>query len=234
MKWLFAIILISMHEQAHANPKDRLVSVTGECSLNVTADRGSLTVTIDHLNKEVKPATQKTAEVYSQFKKEVEAMNLKNLELKTSEYQVYEQKDWENNKHVSKGFRARMGLNVSTEDIARLGDIMNVAGKLGITDVGNLNTYASEGKLKGLENQCLKDAALDAKKKAETLASALGAKIKEVVTINTSEVNLPMPRPFQQQMMHKSMRTMEAASSAEVEGGKEKYSLKIQATFRID
>lgn len=232
MKWLLISLFLSLHAWAD---HDRLVTVNGECKVDVIPDRGSLTATIDHLNKEVKISTKKTAEIYIQFKKEVEALGLKNFEMKTTEYQVFEQKDYEKNKQVSKGFRARMGLNVSTEEISRLGEIMNVAAKLGITDVTNLNTFASDSKLKSLETECLKAAALDARKKAETLATTLSAKIKEVVTILTSDVNLPAPRPYENRIMHKSATMMDAAGSAPtVEPGIEKYSLKIQATFRLD
>lgn len=221
--------------QVLADQGDRLVSVSGECSLQVIPDRGSITVTIDHLNKDVKVSTQKTGEVYSKFKKEIEALNLKGMELKTTEYQVYEQKEWEKNAQISKGFRARMGLNISTEEIARLGDIMSAASKQGITDVANLNTYVSDSKSKSLETSCLKEAALDARKKADALASALNAKVKEVVTITTADVNLPSPRPYEARMMHKSMAMADdAGGSPPVEAGKEKYTLKINATFRID
>lgn len=231
MKWLLITLFMAVNAQAEL---DRLVTVSGECSMNVTPDRGSLTATIDNLNKEVKPATQKTAEAYNLLKKEIEALNLKNLELKTTEYQVFEQKDWEKDKHVSKGFRARMGLNISTDEIARLGDIMAVAAKLGVTEVSSLNTYTSETKQKSLEAQCLKEAALDARKKADTLANALGAKVKEVVTISSADINVPQPRPFEGRAMMKTMALDSGGTVPSVEGGKEKYSLKIQATFRID
>jgi len=202
MRILIFLILFSFAVSAET---DRVVSVSGQCSMNVVPDRGSLTATIDNLHKEVKPATHKTAELYNQFKKEVEALGLKGLELKTTEYQVFEQKDWENNKQVSKGYRARMGLNVSTDEIARLGDIMSVAAKIGITEVSSLNTYTSETKLKSLEAQCLKDAASDARKKADTLAGALGAKVKEVITISTADISVPAPRPFEGRGMMKTM-----------------------------
>lgn len=231
MKWFILIYFISLPVLAE---HDRLVTVSGECSMQVIPDRGSITATIDHLNKEVKIATQKTAEVYNKFKKEIENLGLKNMELKTTEYQVFEQKDWEKDKHVSKGYRARMGLNISTEEISRLGDIMNVAAKIGVTEVSSLNTYVSDSKLKSLESQCLKEAALDARKKADTLASALNAKVKEVVNITNADVSLPIPRPFERgAMMQKSMAMMDSAPPS-VEAGKEKYSLKIQATFRMD
>lgn len=235
MKFFLSTFILSMIlAQAQANQGDRLVSVSGECSLQVIPDRGSITVTIDHLNRDVKISTQKTAEVYSKFKKEIESLNLKGMELKTTEYQVFEQKDWEKNTQVSKGFRARMGLNISTEEIARLGDIMNAASKQGITDVSNLNTYVSDSKLKSLETSCLKEAAVDSRKKADALASALNAKVKEVVTITTADVNLPTPRPYEARMMHKSMAMNDAGGSPSIEAGKEKYTLKINATFRID
>ena len=230
MKLLFLCLILSPFAFAH----EKTVTVSGECSQYVTSDRGSLTMTVDNLDKSVKVANTKTSETYNDLKKELEKLSLKDVELETTEYSVNEQKDWENNKMVSKGFRSRMGLKISTSEIAKLGDVIVIANKLSITEVGALQSYVSDQKMKSLELDCLKEASLDAKKKAETLAKTLGAKLDGILTINEAGVSLPpSPQPV---FMKKGMRGMEAMSMAapEISAAKEKYTLNIQATFKLE
>jgi uncharacterized protein YggE len=211
---------------------DKTVTVTGECSHYVTSDRGSLTMTVENLDKTVKVANTKTSETYNALKADLEKLGLKDFDLETTEYSVFEHKEWENNKSVSKGFKSRMGLKVSTSEIAKLGDVMVSANKHSISEIGALSSYVSDEKMKGLEIDCLKEASLDAKKKAEALAKSLGAKLDGILTVSEANIQYsPTPQPvFGKSLM---MARSEMATP-EVAGGKEKYSLKIQATFKLE
>ena len=145
-------------------------------------------------------------------------------------------KEWEKNREVMRGYRARMGLWVSTSEIQKIGEIIAIASKEKVKDVNSLQTYLSDEKQLQEEVACLGDAAKNARVKAEKLASALGAKLGEVMQMNETGRSLPhWPRPM---MMQKSMgmraMAMEDANSApSVEAGQQNLSLTVQVSFGL-
>jgi uncharacterized protein YggE len=232
---VFIAFLLFSHPLLAKDETIKSITVTGSCEKQLTSDRGSVILTVEHTDKNVKIATQKTTEVYNKLKKEIESLKLAKAELETVEYSVNEHKEWENNKNISKGFKARLGLKISTSEIARLGEVLIKANELAVTDVGALNSYVSDELFKAQEQDCLKIAAKDALKKAETLASSLDAKVDGVLEINQGQ--LASPAPFQPRFMHKSSRMVEAMSAdaaPEISGGKQNYKIEISVTFKID
>jgi uncharacterized protein YggE len=233
----FAITaLFSLSTLAVDQPVTRQVTVSGECNHVVSPDRGSITLTVEFQNMDLSKATKEAAESYERLSAAIKKLNLKNFNIRTSEYSVNEITAWENNKQVKKGFQARMGLWVSTSDIQRIGEVIAAASKEKVKDVNSLQTYLSDEKQLVEEMACLEDAAKNAKAKAEKLAGALSAKLGPVMMMNESGKTLPSwPRPM---MMQKSfaMRgmAMDAAEAApNVEAGQQNLSLSIQVTFEL-
>lgn len=184
----------------------RSVSVSGHCVRTVTPDRGALQLTVDVLDRDLKTATKQAALSYERLKQAIEKLSLADLNLTTSEYSVREDRQWENQKQVSKGFRARMGLRVVTSAIDKMGEVIALGAREGVQDVGALQTFLSEEKQLREQMECLKQAAENARAKAEKLASSLGAKVGEVLRVSEQGAGgiEPMPR-------HEMMMAMDAA-----------------------
>lgn len=233
----FAIVtLTSFSLLAAEAPAPRQVMVSGECNHVVSPDRGSITLTVEFKNMDLSKATKEAADSYERVTSAIKRLNLKNFNLRTSEYSVNEVRTWENNKEVMKGYQARMGVWVSTSDIQRIGEIIAIASKEKVKDVNSLQTYLSDEKQLQEEVACLEDAAKNARLKAEKLAIALNARLGEVLMMNETGKTLPQwPRPM---MMQKSfgMRAMamDAAESApSVEAGQQNLSLSVQVAFGL-
>ncbi len=150
----------------------------------------------------------------------------------TVEFHSEEIREWEKNKLISKGFRTRIGLRVETSDQARLGEVIEMAGREGVKQISGLNLFVSTKKMLEEKMGCLKEASEQARAKAETLAKALGAKLGEVQTImeNTSpDSPTPMPMMMAQGMMKNS--AMDAAP--QIEAGKTEMTTTVQITFGL-
>ncbi|MFL5815245.1 MAG: SIMPL domain-containing protein [Bdellovibrionia bacterium] len=216
-----------------ASAMERQVTVTGSCSRQVTTDRGSITVTADVRDDNLKNAIKKASRQYDRALDSVKKLKLENADLQTVEYNVGEVREWEKNKLVFKGYRARIGFSVSTSDIQRLSEVMEIAAREEIRDVGALVSFLSTEKIKKEQDLCLKDAADHAKAKAENLASSLSARLGSVTAINESNVSTP-PRIVP---MMERQTFMKAAGGAEaptsVEGGKQEISATVNVTFEL-
>jgi hypothetical protein len=211
---------------------ERQVSVTGSCTHQVTTDRGSITVTADVRDDSLKSAIKKATHQYERVLDAVKKLKLENADLHTVEYNVGEVREWEKNKTVFKGYRARIGLSVSTSDIQRLGEVMDIAAREEIRDIGSLNTFLSDEKILKEQDLCLKEAAEHAKSKAEKLANTLGASLGPVVTLLESNVTTP-PRLIPMPMMKAMAEAQAVSAPAPVEGGKQEVTATVNVSFEL-
>ncbi|MCB0272522.1 MAG: SIMPL domain-containing protein [Bdellovibrionales bacterium] len=214
----------------------RQVSVSGECNHVVSPDRGSITLVVEYQNMDLTKATKEAAMSYERVTAQIKKLNLKNLNMRTSEYSVHEIKAWENNRSVNKGFQARMGIWISTSEIGRIGEVIAIASKEKVKNVYSLQTYLSDEKQLAEEIACLEDASQNARHKAQKMASALGAKLGKVMIMNESGRSLPSwPQPVMQRAYGAKAMAMESADMApSVESGTQNLSLSIQVTFALE
>lgn len=223
MKYLF-VFLFSMAAFAG----DPEISVQGNCEIKVTPDRGAITFTAENQARDQKDAVKKTTEQINQLKEEIKKLNLADLELKNTNYNVFPVREYEKEKIVDKGIRATLSLEVTTSEIARIGEAMQSAAKVGVINVGSLTTFLSLEKSQKEYLKCLDIAADDARGKAQQLAKKLGFKLGDVIKLNEVP-QVPQPVPVMERAMMKSMD----AAPAQIEPGTQQYSTNIQVTFKI-
>jgi uncharacterized protein YggE len=233
LRILAAIFAIFTSATVHAAQNSTQgITVEGICHRRAVPDRGAITITAEALEKDVKSAVSKATDTYERVRSAVKKLPLDQLEVETSEYSVQEERVWENNRQVSKGFRARMGLRVTSASIQKLGEVIAVAARESVRDVGALSTYLSPEKLKQEQMSCLEEAASHARFKAEKLAGALGAKIGALVALSEARPDSSHPMPVMMKASRESMM-MADAPAPQVEAGKQDISTTIFATFSL-
>lgn len=227
IKLLFALLILNS-----AFAKDSLVEVQGNCNIKVTPDRGSVSFTADNQAKDQTTAVKATNDQINALKKEIESMKLAQVEFKNTGYNVFPVREYERNKYVDKGTKATLTLEVSTSDIEKLGNTLVSASKIGIQNVGALNTFLSLEKSQKEYLRCLDIAAQDAKEKAQQLAKKLGFKIGDVVKVVESPQITSSPRTERVMMMKGAMASADMAPT-QIEAGTEQFSTTLQVSFAI-
>lgn len=164
----------------------RQISVSGQCLKNVFPNRGSITITPTALEKSSQGALKKVSDQYEALRTQIKALDLKDIEMQTTEYTVKEEQVWNGkiNKYEKKGYRAKFGISLSTSELARIGEVVTIATKLNIEDVGSLQTYLSAELAKSTHESCLQEAIRNAKEKADKMVMAAGARAGKVISIN--------------------------------------------------
>lgn len=227
---LGAVLLLSVNSWS----AERMVVVTGDCLRNLAPDRGAITLTAEALEKNPGAAMERVSEHYNRIRDRVKKMNLKNMELETTDFTVNEDVDWSNNQKKSRGFRARMGLRVTTADTAKLGDLALIASDLKVQDVSGLQHFVARETMQKEREACLQEAYQNARAKAEKLAKIAGQKLGPALYIQEDVAGAPAPSPRLMGRMDMSAK-MEAASSAPVfEAGTNKMTVGVQAGFELN
>lgn len=217
---------------AHAEAEGRRITVSGNCSRTVTPDRGAIVVTADFREDDLKVASKHATEAYERTRDAVKRLNLKDLELRTVEYSMGEVREWDKGRPVPKGFRARMGLRVATSQVDKLGEVIAIAAREGLRDVGNLQSFLSETQELKEQVECLQDAAQNARVKADKLAASLGAKVGEVLHVTESGGFQSPP----QRMMMRSNDSESLAGAPHapgIEAGQQQLSLSVEVAFAL-
>jgi uncharacterized protein len=220
--------------QTQATASVRSVTVTGSCIRSALPDRGAVNLVADVLAQNLQEASKKSTEQYEAVRKAVQKLNLKDLELSTSESSFQEEREWRGDKSVFKGFRARLGLRVSTSEPSRLGEVIAIAAQQNIRQVSGLSMYLSPEKTKAERESCLEEAVKNARSKAETVAKAASARIGRVLSVTESVRQDDVVRPFAMEK-RMAMGVAEDASQAPmIETATEKISVEVVASFGLD
>lgn len=234
LEGLCALVSVTSAQAAGDFRDEHKVVVSGTCNHSVVPDRGSIVLTAEIQDPDLKVATRKATEAYERARAAIQKLSLKDAELGTVEYNVQQQREWEKGKSVFKGYTARIGLKVATSEIQRLGDVIAIASREGLRDVGQLITYLSDEKQMQERFGCLQAAAEDAKSKADKLAHSLGAKLGSTIQIlEAPQAQLPRdPMP----MAAMSLSESEGGRSTprpSLEAGRQNISVMVQVSFAL-
>jgi uncharacterized protein YggE len=213
---------------------ERKINVSGECLKKVVPNRGSIEITVNNLENTVKEATKKTQNTYNELTKIIKDLDFKDVEMETTTYWVNEEREWNKDKkeYVTIGYRAKMGLEISTSEIDRIGEIIAATSELKKTEAGRLNSYVAPQKMKEVREECLAEAMRNAKQKAERMTKAVGASVGDLISANENIVSPPSYRrpPMRTAMMEKSTAPLHVP---EIHAKADDLHLKVDVTFEI-
>jgi uncharacterized protein YggE len=195
------------------------ITATGNCLKKITQDRASVTLTASSLAPDARQASTESTKLHQKLREALQGLKLQNAVLETSNYSVGEEREWINKKMVSKGFRARISLQFETSEIARIGDVIATATKLGIKDIDGLNTFVSSEKYKAEYESCLEIASRNAKDKAIKLARGAGIKLGIVKSISEGAQSSAHTFGSKPMMMTRSFAEADSNDDSVTKGG---------------
>jgi uncharacterized protein len=232
MKIATVILLTFFSLQAIAAVEGRTISVNGQCIKKVAPDRGTVTLVAQFIDKNATVSSRKAMQTYEKIREAVQKMNLKDLELQTSEYSVHEAFEYRKDKQISTGMQASLGLQITTSDITRLGEVAALSSQFEINRVENLSTFLSPERSKVSRESCLVEAIKNAREKAEKMAQSAMAKIGDVQLIDENPKDSVEPLRFAA-MGSDSGAEAKSKISPTIESKPETISVNVAVTFRL-
>lgn len=168
---------------AHEVADRKGISATGTCLKKVAQDRGAITFTATALASNASESSKAATQEHQKLRAAIASLKLENATFETANFQVSEEREYQNKKWISKGYRTRISLALETSDIARLGDAIAAAAKIGVKEIDQLNTFVSHEKMKAEYESCLETATQNARDKALKLAKGAGVKLGKVQAV---------------------------------------------------
>ncbi len=187
----------------------RTITVNGTGTAEVKPDRATLRMSIVAREATLTAAQKAAADVTTEVLKMIDRMDIDRDQVDTTGASVRPDYRWNSDKEEQelRGYVAERQISVVIKDLERLGAIVEGAVGAGVNQVSP--PHLDSSKRKQTYRNALRAAADDAKESASQLANALGAKLGEVISINSGS-NAPRPPvPYAA-----NMRAMAAESGA--------------------
>jgi len=180
---VFGLYGNSPAQAAEENDKKTL-TVSGQARVSATPDFATINLGVVTEDKDAKTAQQANAAAMDKVIATIKAAGVKEADIKTVNYSIYPKYDYVKETGESRiiGYTVNNSVNVTVRDMTKTGSIIDAAAKSGV----NISSSISFG-LSSYEdayNEALKNAVLAAKKKADTMAEALGVKLIAPISVN--------------------------------------------------
>jgi len=184
---------VSENSNESGNEKEkRVINVSGQGIIKASPDIAYITLGVVTEDADAHEAQRKNAEKMDKIVSAIKNLGIKDEDIKTVSYNIYPKYNYDNNTGVSNiiGYSVNNSVQVTVRDILKTGEIIDLAAENGANTSGSISFGLSD--YDSCYNEALKVAVENAKKKAETIAGALGVSLKLPVSI-TENIGYQQP-----------------------------------------
>jgi uncharacterized protein len=176
--------LIAPAKAAETTADKRTLSVTGQAKVSASPDIAYISLGVISEDKDAKVAQKANAAAMEKVVASIKANGIKEEDIKTVNYSInpkynYNQKDGTS---TIVGYSVSNSVSVTVRDLAKTGNIIDAAADSGVNASSSISFGLSN--YEKYYNDALKNAVLAAKKKAGTMAEALGVTLKAPLSIS--------------------------------------------------
>jgi hypothetical protein len=171
------------------------VVASGDAVVKRTPDRAWVTVTAESRAKTPREAQKLNADAMSAVLQKLRGAGLSADAIQTRAYDLQPEYDYNEGRQRLRGYLARNSVEVRVDELARVGELLEIAVTAGATSVGGVRFDLKDRD--GAEREALRLAVDDARKRADAAASGAGMKVQRIVRIQEQRAQvIPPPRPF--------------------------------------
>lgn len=207
-----------------------IISVSGEGMVEATPDRATISVGVVTRAKNPSEVQADNAQAATSVINSIVALGIERKNISTGNYNFNPTyRRYDNGKNEIDGYEATNSVTIIVDDLNLVGKIIDTALSHGANRVDSLN-FGLRNK-NSYQDEALRLAVLDARRKAEVAASALGKSILGVRSVSINSNRVESPRNYK---MARSMAMDEAADfETPVESGTLQCSASVHVEFEI-
>ncbi|MFB6465855.1 SIMPL domain-containing protein [Cytobacillus sp. Hz8] len=200
------------------------MKVIGEGIVNAQPDEANIILGVSTEHRELKKAQSDNAEIIQKVQTALQKIGITADDIRTTEYSIYPQYDYVDNKQIFRGYKVDHLLNITVSDIQNVGAVVDTAVTNGANTIRNIEFSLSNPD--AFYKRALTLAMNNALDKAETLAGSLNIQlIKTPLSISEIMETKPIPIPFA------TFQNVKAATTTPIAPGKLQVRSMIQAIF---
>ncbi len=212
----------------NAGSETKRILTTGIASMTLVPDEARVTVGVVTRGVTAEEASRKNAEVMSRLIDVLRGLGLTEREVQTRWLSVNAEYDCSGGRCTVSGYVATNTVEVKlrSEKFQLISEVIDRAVEAGANLVQGVHFSVSEEKRKSVEEELLRAAIADAKRKAERAAEELGARITGVLNADLSIDQVPYP-------VVPAVVRAEAGAGTIVVPGEVTVTARVQVSFEI-
>jgi uncharacterized protein len=213
---LIALVLAAAPAPAQPQdaPKEQNVVVTnGEAVVRQAPDRAFVTVSVEARAKSPRDAQRQNAEAMTAVQQRLTAARVAKEAIRTLGYDLEQEFDFVQGRRIPREYVARNSIEVRVDEIARVGELLDIAVQGGATSTSGVRFDIQERDK--VEREALRLAVVDARGRAEAAVAGAGRTIDRIIRIEDSReaAIVPLPRTMM------AMKANDAGATTPVEPG---------------
>jgi uncharacterized protein YggE len=203
--------------------------VSGDSIVQAQPDTAILTISVITQGKRAIDAQQENAGKSDAVVRALKSAAGPGAEVKTSSYSLQPQRVYrENQPPTITGYEARNSVTVTTNDLMRVGTLIDAAGQAGANDVSGISFTLRQDR--PARDQALKEATREAVSKAQVIAQSLGGRVVRIVEVQ--EEGFERPRPVYESST--SAGLMRASAQTPIEVGSLDIKSRVQLVAEVE
>jgi hypothetical protein len=213
--------------------KENILTVLGTDKVTLKPDVAYINVGVETILKDAKAAQQENAKTMEKIVNKLKAMGIEEKDIQTSNYQVFPQYKYINNKSILEGYRVTNTVKVTVRDVEKVGEVLS--------NVHEEGANYSYGIYFGLQDQeaaykeALKKAVDQAKGRAEVMAQQAGVKLKNMVAIYEGSAPPELYRYQRNYVeLESAQKAADAAWTVPISEGEIEVSATVTLVYRIE
>lgn len=185
------LVLVAIYFVYSSRPGPE-ITAQGESSFKAKPDLVSIYVLIETKNTTAELAQASNAALTSVLFNRLGLLGFDNSSMQLSSYNTYPDYDWSNNKQTLKGYVVSQQIILYVPEFSKVPGVVNEVTSAGAL-VSSINFELSSKQQNIYKTQLLAEASLDAKSKAEAIASGLDRKLGKLIAVDTQDAYYPGP-----------------------------------------
>lgn len=174
-------------------PTESLVVTSGEGVVQAVPDRAWITIGAESRASSAREAQQRNTDAMRPVQDRLRAAGVPADAIRTVGYDLQYEWDYANGKRVGRGYVARNTIEVRVDDVARVGEYLEIATASGATTLGGVRFDLKDRPR--VERDAIRLAVVDARGKADAAAAGAGRAVDRIVRIDQTGVSSPIPPP---------------------------------------
>lgn len=213
------------------NPQiDRTIDISGEGKVTAIPDIAILSLGMENNSLNIQDAQKKNSDTMNSLVSQLKALQISPDDIKTSNYSINPQYDWNNGQQTLRGYSVSQNITVKIRKTDLVDQVLKIAGDLKLNQVGGLSfdidnpeLYQQQAREKALEN---------AKAKAEALAKIMGVKLGKVISF--SEYNSYAPTPYPMYASKEASMGIGGGTAPSVAPGSQEIVITASVRYELD
>jgi uncharacterized protein YggE len=170
-----------------------VIVTSGEGVVKLAPDRVWVSIAAESRAKNPRDAQRTNSEAMNAVLAKIKGTGLPEGAIRTSGYDLQPEFDYANGRQTLRGYVARNTVEIRVDDVARVGEILDLAVGSGATAVSGVRFDLKDRA--GADREALRRAVADARARADAAVSGAGLHVDRVLRIEEQRAFVPEPRP---------------------------------------